>query len=345
MTDTSVGLDVRGRVESDRAIVAAYVESAFAGARPVDLYELAADYPSRPAKGLRPALCLASCRAFGGTTEDALDVAAAIELLHNAFLVLDDVQDDSSKRRGAPTLHAEHGTREAISAAGALIALAMDRVVATGRTFPDLAVQLLAEFAHLFRRTHEGQWTEIAWARQDRDDIGEADYLAMVQDKTCWYSTIHPLRLGALIGSRGTADLDRLVSFGFYLGAIFQIIDDRDNLMESPDTYRKDVGADVAEGKRTLPVIHLLASASAPDRRRVLDALGGRDEPGRADRLQLVLELMHRHGSIERSELFADAIVGLALAEAPNALAEARPGPDVDVLVGMVPFVRGFLEP
>jgi geranylgeranyl diphosphate synthase type II len=334
---------VRDIVDQDRLTVAARIEAVFSDARPPDLYELARDYPSRPGKGLRTTVCLASCRAFGGRTEDAADVAAAIELLHNAFLILDDIQDDSQLRRGAPTLHVRHGSRKAVSAAGALISLAMERVVAAGRAFPDLAVSLFAEFAHLFRRTQEGQWTDLVWADQKRDDITEADYLAMVQDKTCWYSTIHPLRLGALIGSSGAVNLDRLVCFGFYLGAIFQIMDDRDNLIAEAGGYQKDLGADVAEGKRTLPVIHLIGTASPTDRDRVLAALGTRGQYGSTESFQVVRQLMVRHGSIDRAERFADAIVGLALAEAPNAFVEARRASDVDLLVNLVPFVRGIL--
>src|SRR5438105_192315 len=60
-----------------------------------------ADYPLRAGKGLRPALCLATCGAFGGRTDDALPSAVALELFHNAFLVHDDVEDESVHRRGA----------------------------------------------------------------------------------------------------------------------------------------------------------------------------------------------------------------------------------------------------
>ena len=162
----------------------------------------------------------------------------------------------------------------------------------------------------------------------------------MVQDKTCWYTTIHPLRLGALVGSRGRADLDRLVEFGFYLGAIFQIVDDRSNLLGDPDTYGKDVGADVAEGKRTLPVIDLLRTASPTDHRRLLDLLGGGDGDLPGERLTEVLALLEGSGSMARADLFVDAIVALALATSPRAFAEAQEGADLDFLVGLVHYLR-----
>src|SRR5690606_20948356 len=72
------------------------------------LYDLLSDYPFREGKGLRPAICLAACRAVGGVTEQALTSATALELFHNAFLVHDDVEDGSRFRRGRITLFEAH---------------------------------------------------------------------------------------------------------------------------------------------------------------------------------------------------------------------------------------------
>ena len=84
--------------------------------RPGDvLPELVLDYPMRAAKGLRPALCIATCRAYGGSLQGVLRSAAALELYHNAFLIHDDVEDGSETRRGHDTLHAVHGMPIAIN--------------------------------------------------------------------------------------------------------------------------------------------------------------------------------------------------------------------------------------
>ena len=88
------------------------------------LYRVARVYPSRPGKALRPALCVATSRAFGGADSDTLPVAVAIELLHNAFLVHDDIVDGSERRRGRPTLPAEFGLGLALNAGDALAVLA-----------------------------------------------------------------------------------------------------------------------------------------------------------------------------------------------------------------------------
>ena len=88
------------------------------------LYRVARAYPSLPGKAIRPALCVATSRAFAGRDEDILPVAVAIELLHNAFLVHDDIVDGSELRRGRPTLCAEYGLGLALNAGDALAVLA-----------------------------------------------------------------------------------------------------------------------------------------------------------------------------------------------------------------------------
>ena len=84
------------------------------------LYDLIADYPRRGGKMLRPSLCLATASVFGASRDDALNAAVSIELLHNALLVHDDIQDESDERRGRPTLHQLHGVPLAINAGDAL---------------------------------------------------------------------------------------------------------------------------------------------------------------------------------------------------------------------------------
>jgi hypothetical protein len=89
------------------------------------LYDLVQDFVAQPSKGLRPALCLATCRAYGGSTEAALPSAAGLELLHNAFLVHDDLEDGSQSRRGQTTMHRRVGIPLAVNVGDAMNALSM----------------------------------------------------------------------------------------------------------------------------------------------------------------------------------------------------------------------------
>src|SRR5688500_9630569 len=89
------------------------------------LYDLMTRYPKRGGKGFRPSLCLAACNIFGGTTEEAMNSAIALELFHNAFLVHDDIEDESDDRRGKPTMHAAHGIPIAINVGDAMNVLSI----------------------------------------------------------------------------------------------------------------------------------------------------------------------------------------------------------------------------
>src|SRR5512143_438066 len=89
------------------------------------LYNLVADYPRRGGRMLRPSLCIATARAFGAAPDDAVGTAVALELFHNAFLVHDDIEDESDERRGRPTLHALHGIPVAVNVGDALTLLGL----------------------------------------------------------------------------------------------------------------------------------------------------------------------------------------------------------------------------
>ena len=158
-----------------------------------------ADYPRRTGKGLRAALCLAACGAFGGAEDDALAVAAAIELAHCAFLVHDDIQDGSASRRGRPTLHRRRGHAAGRSTPGTrwpLVSLEVLRAGA-GRLGRRLGLRVLDEFCSAMWRTLEGQAVELGWRRDGVVDLSAQTTWTMVLGKTCWYTTIAPLRIGA----------------------------------------------------------------------------------------------------------------------------------------------------
>jgi geranylgeranyl diphosphate synthase, type II len=306
------------------------------------LYRLVRAYPSRPSKALRPALCLATCRAFGGTDEDVFPIAVAIEMFHNAFLIHDDIADGSSQRRGRPTLPADHGDALALNAGDALVVLGY-RVLRrqTGAMSPDLAGIVLEEFDAMALRTLEGQAMELGWQRDTVAGLTPEDYLNLIMHKTCWYTTIHPLRVGAIIGSKGTADVRDMVRFGFYLGAAFQIRDDLLNLTGDEALYGKEINGDLYEGKRTLALIHLVDQVSPEDRSTLERYL----EMERRDRtpeiVARVRELLDAYGSLEFAAEYAQGIASAALDAFDVAFAAAAPGRDSDFVRALIPYMLG----
>lgn len=272
------------------------------------LSEPASDYLSRGGKGIRPALCLATCGAYGGDVERALPTAAALELLHTAFLVHDDVEDDSHLRRGEPTLHRRFGRGLAVNTGDALGVFALSALRANRRALgTSLASRIGSEFLFMARQTVEGQALELGWERDGRLDLTPVDYLDLIMRKTCWYTTVLPLRAGALIGTGRSLDLTKHLRFGFFLGAAFQIRDDILNLT-GDERYGKEILGDIREGKRTLMLIHLLAAASGSTALHLHRFLRLPREERTDEMVAEVFQSMQEHGSVAFADQFAHGL-------------------------------------
>jgi geranylgeranyl diphosphate synthase type II len=307
-----------------------------AGERDRYLHDLLPVYPARAGKGLRGALVLATCRAMGGRIERALPFAVGVELLHNAFLVHDDLVDGSRRRRGAPALPFQCGKGLALCVGDALAvrAVALLAEAADRQGLP--ARQLMAELERAVRLTIEGQAMELGWDGERSVDIGTDDYLDMVLRKTSWYSVILPCRLG-LLAARRRPLRDHFIAFGALAGAVLQIGDDLSSYTTQARLSGKNWGDDVLEGKRSLPVIHFLADTPDGDeRRRVVALLTAAREKRRRSDAHWFIELLRREGSLAYSHKCR-----LALAEAAHAELAAEMAEAVDP--GSVDFVHGLL--
>jgi geranylgeranyl diphosphate synthase type II len=286
------------------------------------------DYPERGGRSLRSSLCIAAARAFGAPVEDALDSAVALEILHNAFLIHDDIEDASEERRGRPALHVVHGVPIAINVGDALSIVSLQPLLQNRRTLGlRLSLRILEEAERMARETVEGQAIELGWRRTNATKLDDDDYLRMVLKKTCWYTTIFPLRVGALIGTSDGVDLEHFVRFGFFVGAAFQIQDDLLNLIGDAKRYGKELGGDLWEGKRTLVVVHLLKHVDRQERRRLRAFLAQHRNRKRASDVEWVRRLMDRYGSIEYAQGVAHGLSGAALLEFDrcfSGLAESR---------------------
>jgi geranylgeranyl diphosphate synthase type II len=303
------------------------------------LYELVADYPRRGGKMLRSSLCIAMARATGAPLEDALASAAAIELMHNALLVHDDIEDASDERRGTPTLHAVYGMPLALNAGDAMGLLSLrplkDNFHRLGLA---TALQIFEETEHMAWQSTEGQALELGWRRDNRTDLTDEDYLQMVLQKTCWLGAIHPLRVGCLIGARGRLPLEPLVRLGFFFGAAFQIQDDLLNLEAGAD-YGKEINGDLLEGKRTLMIIYALHHARA-DERRHLTAFLARPRTARsAASVARIRALLARTGALEHARAVARGLAGAALYEFDQYVADLPDGRDLHFIRSLVTWV------
>ncbi len=273
-----------------------------------DLYPLMRDYLERGGKGFRPALVLLCCEWFGGSVEQALPSAVALELFHNFALVHDDIEDSSSFRRGQPTLHRLHGIPLALNAGDALLGLVHETLLENFTLLPhSVALQLHQHFNQVMRRTFEGQSLDIAWVSQNRMPSRD-EYEAMIERKTGWYSGTGPCQAGALLAEASAERVAQVGRLGRSIGIGFQIRDDLLNLTESSTLvapqgggggYGKEQGGDFAEGKRTLIVIELLERLAPSDRERLEALLLLPPEQTPETEIQWAIEQAHQSGALE----------------------------------------------
>ncbi|MBV8201412.1 MAG: polyprenyl synthetase family protein [Acidobacteria bacterium] len=275
-------------------------------------YDLVADYPFREGKGLRPAICLAACRAAGGRSEQALPSAAALELFHNAFLVHDDIEDGSSFRRGKVTLCEAQGVPIAINVGDGTHVLALGMLLAnTGQLGVRKALLILREAERMARESVEGQACELAWIREQRFDLEDRDYVRMVYKKTCWYTVIAPLRIGVICGSppgpQAPTDLELmpLIELGHLAGVAFQISDDLLNLEADESLYGKECCGDLWEGKRTVMLLHFIRTADPRTRARALRVLRTPRTKKRQQDIDWLRQAMVAAGSLEHGRSLA----------------------------------------
>ena len=309
-------------------------------AEPSDyLYDLLADYPMRGGKMLRSSLCLAMAQATGACVEDALPCAVSIELMHNALLVHDDIEDASDERRGTPTLHALHGIPLAINAGDAMGLLSLlplkDNAHRLGLA---TALRVFEETERMAWESAEGQALELGWRHDNCADVGEEDYLRMVLQKTCWLAAIYPLRVGCLIGARGRLPLDPLIRLGFFFGAAFQIQDDLLNL-DPGEHYGKELDGDLLEGKRTLMIIHALGHATPRERARLLGFLAAPREARSAREVAWARRLLERTGAIDHARAIAHALGGAALYEFDTYFAHQSPSRELAFMRALIVWV------
>jgi geranylgeranyl diphosphate synthase, type II len=305
------------------------------------LYQPMREFCSRSGKGIRPALLIASCRAFGGRLEDALASAAALELLHNAFLIHDDIQDQSESRRGIPCLHAQLGAPLAINIGDSMLASAFRLLRGNFSLLgAETAWRVFDEFDHLVSESLEGQAMELGWIRDNELSIRPQDYLRMTLKKTCWYSFMHPCRIGSVIARPREPNLDAFNAFGFYLGAAFQIQDDVLNLVGSHDRYGKEIFGDIYEGKRTLMLARLAAVVDPTERGRLSRFLATPRNARKEAEVAWVFDAMERHDCVGYAGKAAAKLVEGARAVFPAAFAGAS-GVDRDFIAHCLDFVTG----
>lgn len=247
-------------------------------------------------KRLRPCLALLSCEAVGGRVEDAMEAAAALELLHNFTLIHDDIMDRDEFRRNVKTVHTIWGEPVAIIAGDALFAKVFEAVAANAKRLDlpsDRVVELFETVSRASFEICQGQALDMLF--EGRDDISETEYLKMVSSKTGALIEAST-KVGALLGNGRPRQVKALAEYGRLAGIAFQIQDDVLGIVGEREKFGKPIGNDIREGKRTLIVVHALEAAAPKDRAILLRSLGNK----RASEAEIVaaIEVLKRAGAV-----------------------------------------------
>ncbi len=178
------------------------------------------DYPERKSKYLRPTLVLLIAEALGASANQVIKTAAAMQLSQEWMLIHDDIEDNSEKRRGKPSLHKIYGNELAINAGDALHMI-MWKVISDQNS-----KAITEEFFKILSRTALGQGVEQIWTNKGDKTIEDDKYFFVADGKSGYYSIAGPMRLGAIVAGASKDEIEKITEFGLYLGRCFQLVDD-----------------------------------------------------------------------------------------------------------------------
>ena len=276
--------------------------------------QLAAHLVAAGGKRVRPMLTLAAARMCGYEGERHIGLAAAVEFIHTATLLHDDVVDKSALRRGLATANAVFGNKASVLVGDFLFSRSFQLMVSDGSTE---VLRILSDASAIIA---EGEVHQIVTSNDT--ETGEEAYLEVLKSKTARLFAA-ACRIGAVVAERPDVEADALESFGLNLGIAFQLVDDVLDFSAKQATLGKTIGDDFAEGKVTLPIILAYRRGNEEERdfwRRTIERLDQKDGD-----LDYAIYLMERHNSLADTVARArhyGAVARDALAIFPDA--EAR---------------------
>ncbi len=291
--------------------------------------QLAGHIVAAGGKRLRPMLTLATSRLCGYRGDRHIALAAAVEFIHTATLLHDDVVDDSDLRRGLATANAVWGNKASVLVGDFLFSRAFELMVEDG------SLPVLSILSRASAIIAEGEVLQLVTS----NDVATTEdaYLEVINAKTAQLFAAAS-RIGAVVSDRSEAEAQALESFGRNLGIAFQLIDDMLDYSAKQSELGKSVGDDFRDGKITLPVV--LALRAADDREREFWRRTLEDSEQRDGDLDHAIELMRRHGTLtatlERAREYGDA--------ARRALSTFRDSPERQALDEVIEFCleRGY---
>ncbi|MCL1811464.1 MAG: polyprenyl synthetase family protein [Methanomassiliicoccaceae archaeon] len=200
-------------------------------------------------KRVRPSMCLLSFHACGGKDpEKAIDVAAALEMIHNATLVHDDINDHSELRRGAQAAYRKYSVGKSIIAGDFMFATGFRLIGSASHVVVDYIVEAAAAMS-------AGEFDQKEFEHNVM--VEEDDYMKIIERKTARLIECGA-KIGSFLAGAGSETIYKMGEFAFRTGVAFQIVDDMLDVIGDEKTTGKRIGSDIMEGKPTLPTIYAM---------------------------------------------------------------------------------------
>ncbi|HEX8993403.1 MAG TPA: polyprenyl synthetase family protein, partial [Anaerolineales bacterium] len=285
--------------------------------------------PKATGKRVRPLLMLLVVDACNGEWLHSLPPAAAIELIHNFSLVHDDVEDNSSTRRGRPTVWNKFGVAMAVNVGDALFALSNLAVLDAAAHHPEAAVVRAAGVLHAAcLALTQGQFLDMSYEK--RSDISLDAYWPMVNGKTAALLGAST-EMGAIFGGCDASRVQHFADFGRQLGQAFQVQDDMLGIWGDEKATGKSAASDLVEGKNSLPVLFGIAQHRRFAERWARSAVT-------AEETALLAQLLKDEGAFEYCRQEAQRLTDLAM----KSLEAAQPhGPSGEALFELAGVLLG----
>lgn len=229
-------------------------------------------------KRLRPLLMIHSARLCGYNNGFEIEFSTIFEYLHAATLLHDDVVDEAEIRRGKKAAHTKWSAPKVVLTGDFLLARALN--IAARTKEPDIIMVI----AKITQDMSQGEIDQMA--KKGKLDLSEKEYNEIIERKTAVLIQ-GACQSGAILASVGKEKEDALSQYGFHLGMAFQMADDLLDYTASAEELGKNPGADIREGKLTLPLIHSLANASFKDRQWMENTISANEfDPDKFDQVE-----------------------------------------------------------
>jgi geranylgeranyl diphosphate synthase type I len=269
-------------------------------------------------KRLRPILVNLGYSLAGGKNKKAiLEASLAVELIHNYFLIHDDIIDEDDLRRGRPSLYAFYQKKFndlhlgiSLAMVAGDISCALGYQALNNSPFPDRdkirAVDILNK---MIVKTCHGEMLELFFKKR-RVKLTEEDILNVSKYKTAYYTFVYPLKIGAALAGQRERFLAKLEEFALPLGIAFQIQDDILGLFGSEKEFGKPIGSDIEENQPNLLIFKTLILIDPEDRQKIKSYLG-RKKPTQKD-IRRIREIVKKSGSLDYCQEKAQNLVNKA---------------------------------